>query len=144
MKGSLLKSLRTARGMSRAKLAAVSGLSYEGIRKLEKEGEHDPEYATLQKLSGALDVSIPYLKEGRESLQIVGGYPALQEEPRLEVLLREGWPLLPPEAKKTIVRVFALEVHVARDPRVLGRPPGPENDDDDDVLDFILEDFMEG
>jgi transcriptional regulator with XRE-family HTH domain len=51
-----LRRIREAKGMSCYRLAQLSGISREGISRLEEEGS-DPKLSTIYKLAGALGVA---------------------------------------------------------------------------------------
>jgi transcriptional regulator with XRE-family HTH domain len=63
-----LQRLRERRGLTRYRLAKLSGISKEGIGKLEQPGS-DPKLSTLFKLAAALGVSaralVPVGKEAK-------------------------------------------------------------------------------
>jgi transcriptional regulator with XRE-family HTH domain len=52
-----LRRVREAKGMTRYRLAKLSGLSSEGVNKLEQP-RNDPKLSTLLKLANALGVSL--------------------------------------------------------------------------------------
>jgi transcriptional regulator with XRE-family HTH domain len=54
--GKQLRALRMERDWTRYRLAKLSGISGEGIRKLERHGA-DPRLSTIIKLAAALDIS---------------------------------------------------------------------------------------
>jgi transcriptional regulator with XRE-family HTH domain len=55
--GKLLRELRKAKGWTRYRLAKESGLTQEGLRRLEKRNA-DPKLSTLLKLASALEVGV--------------------------------------------------------------------------------------
>jgi transcriptional regulator with XRE-family HTH domain len=55
--GTHLRRLREQKGMTRYRLAKLSGLSSEGVSKLERPGS-DPRLSTLYKVAGALGVTV--------------------------------------------------------------------------------------
>jgi transcriptional regulator with XRE-family HTH domain len=55
--GKLLRELRKAKGWTRYRLAKESGLTQEGLRRLEKRNA-DPKLSTLLKLAAALGVGV--------------------------------------------------------------------------------------
>jgi transcriptional regulator with XRE-family HTH domain len=59
-----LRRFREAKGITQYRLAQLSGLSKEGISKLE-EGATDPRLSTLQKLAAALGVPVARLVADR-------------------------------------------------------------------------------
>jgi transcriptional regulator with XRE-family HTH domain len=60
-----LKRLRESRGMTRYRLAQLSGISRPGVSMLEEDGS-DPKLSTLGKLAKALDVEPWELLPGQE------------------------------------------------------------------------------
>ena len=60
-----LKQLREQAGMTRYRLAQLSGISKEGVSKLEEAGS-DPKLSTLAKLAKALGVHIWELLPDKE------------------------------------------------------------------------------
>lgn len=57
-----IRELRTKRGLSQRKLAALSGVSREYIARIEL-GQHDPTLLILEKLAKALNVPVTELLE---------------------------------------------------------------------------------
>jgi transcriptional regulator with XRE-family HTH domain len=55
--GTHLRRLREQRGMTRYRLAKLSGISPEGVGKLERPGS-DPKLSTLYKVAAALGVRV--------------------------------------------------------------------------------------
>lgn len=58
--GNAIKTCRTRRNISRAKLAEVTGFSVSYLSLLERN-KRDPNISTLEKISDALDVPVPLL-----------------------------------------------------------------------------------
>jgi transcriptional regulator with XRE-family HTH domain len=58
-----LKGMRLERGWTRYRLAKLSGLTGEGVRKLETRGS-DPKLSTLFKLSAAFNAGLPEILTG--------------------------------------------------------------------------------
>jgi transcriptional regulator with XRE-family HTH domain len=56
--GERLRRMRESRGWSRYRLALLSGLTGEGIGKLEEGESADPRLSTLVKLAGAFGVKV--------------------------------------------------------------------------------------
>jgi transcriptional regulator with XRE-family HTH domain len=55
--GTHLRRLREQKGMTRYRLAKLSGISSEGVSKLERPGS-DPKLSTLYKVAAALGITI--------------------------------------------------------------------------------------
>lgn len=64
--GERLRLLREAKGITRYRLAKLSGLTSEGVNKLEQP-HNDPKLSTLLKLAAALDVSLFDLLPGHQT-----------------------------------------------------------------------------
>jgi transcriptional regulator with XRE-family HTH domain len=63
--GQRLRQLRREKNMSQADLGQAAGLHYTHVGRLER-GAASPTAGALQRLAGALDVSVEYLLEGAE------------------------------------------------------------------------------
>jgi transcriptional regulator with XRE-family HTH domain len=102
-----LRKLREARGLSCYRLAQLSGISQEGISKLEAEG-CDPKLSTLDKLAGALGVSVAELVAEGSELRIAiaelmagkKGMDAKQIADKLRPIMER------PVAAKDVTRAF--------------------------------------
>jgi transcriptional regulator with XRE-family HTH domain len=70
-----VRRLREAKAMTRYRLAKLSGLSAEGISKLEKPGS-DPKLSTLYKVAAALGVTVCDLLPGRGATRRARGNKA--------------------------------------------------------------------
>jgi transcriptional regulator with XRE-family HTH domain len=69
-----LRRLRQEQGLTRYRLAKLSGLSKEGVCNLEEPGA-DPKLSTLVKLAAALGVPVCDLLSCREAAGRSGGQP---------------------------------------------------------------------
>ncbi len=61
--GSRIRVERKAAGLSQEALARRADMSLNGLAQLERGGRTDPHYSTLEKLAGALDMSVGELVE---------------------------------------------------------------------------------
>lgn len=53
-----IRELRVAKGLSQDKLAVLSDVAVQTIRRIEQEGNGYPSFKTLSKLAKALDVTV--------------------------------------------------------------------------------------
>jgi transcriptional regulator with XRE-family HTH domain len=67
--GKRLKAMREAQGWTRYRLAKLSGLTTEGVVRLEEPG-NDPKLSTLVKLAGAFGVEVWELLEMASKVEV--------------------------------------------------------------------------
>lgn len=66
--GTRIRDARKAAGMSQDGLARRAAMSLNGLAQLERGGRTDPHYSTLEKLAGALGMSVGGLLEGTTTM----------------------------------------------------------------------------
>ncbi|PRP97671.1 HTH-type transcriptional regulator PuuR [Enhygromyxa salina] len=95
--GHHVRRLRKARGLTQERLAELSGLAVDTIRRLERD-EFSPSLNTMRKLAGGLDLPMSTLFEALDV-----GEPVDPEIQELVTVLR-GRPDLPVSALTAFVR----------------------------------------
>ena len=65
--GERIRSIRQSRGLTQKQLGELSGIAEPTIRRYEL-GKLNPKYETLKKIASALDVTAPFLIDGRHRM----------------------------------------------------------------------------